>query len=138
MGIVTLPVIANDLPPFFSDVKEAQLKADEEGKSILMVFAGSDWCKPCIQFKKEILESPEFEKFAEEELVILYLDFPAKKKNRLSDEQTAHNEALAARFNKDGSFPKALLMDADLNLKKDIKFSNQLPSDFIQTCKENI
>jgi len=55
-------------------------------------------------------------------LVVLYLDFPAKRKNRLSKEQTAHNEALAERFNKSGAFPKLMSKCGSISLLKQLIF----------------
>ena len=112
---------------WFETKEECMSYAQEEGKNILMVFSGSDWCKPCMQFKKEVLLS--------EELAILYLDFPMKKKNRLSEAQTAHNEALAEEFNKNGAFPKIILLDAQLNEIKEIKYTRQNTSAFIESLE---
>lgn len=120
---------------WFETKEECMSYAQEEGKNILMVFSGSDWCKPCMQFKKEVLLSEEFTSYASEELAILYLDFPMKKKNRLSEAQTAHNEALAEEFNKNGAFPKIILLDAQLNEIKEIKYTRQNTSAFIESLE---
>lgn len=119
-----------------SDMTETKDQASKENKNILMVFAGSDWCRPCIQFKKEILGSAEFFNFADSNLVVLYLDFPARKKNKLSETQTAHNENLAGIYNPDGMFPKILLLDKNAEVLGDIKFVNQDPERFVSECKQ--
>ena len=36
-----------------------------------------------------------------------------KKENKLSKEQTSHNETLAEEFNPDGQFPKVIILDSD-------------------------
>jgi thioredoxin-related protein len=115
----------------FQDLSEVKNYSSNNEMNILMVFAGSDWCRPCIQFKKEVLESLEFQDFANENLVILYLDFPSKKKNKLSEEQTAHNESLAEKYNTGGAFPKILIFDSDEHLLGEIEYTNQRPNDFI-------
>ena len=89
------------------------------------------YCKPCIQFKKDILQSAEFVERLGDGLVILYLDFPSRRKNKLSKEQTAHNEALAERFNKSGVFPKLVLVDAEKNILSTLKFKGQTALDFV-------
>ena len=91
--------------------EEAKAKAAKEGKSILMSFAGSDWCLPCIRLDKEFFNTEQFQSYAEEKFVLLRLDFPARKKNQLSPEQVKHNEALAEKYNKKGSFPLVLVLD---------------------------
>ncbi len=121
---------------WFTNIDEAKISAQTNSKAILMVFAGSDWCKPCIQFKKDILEDTAFIEFAKENFVILYLDFPARKKNRLSKEQTTHNEALAEKYNRQGSFPKVVLIDSDENILSQPDFHGQSTSIFISELKE--
>lgn len=91
---------------------DAALKqAKAEHKPILMVFAGSDWCKPCIMLNKQVWETETFEKYAEDNLVLLELDFPRFKKNQLPAEQLKHNEALAEKYNTEGMFPLVVLVD---------------------------
>lgn len=101
---------------------QAKIKAEKENKSILMVFSGSDWCKPCMQFKKDVLENPEFHSYQNEKLVHLELDFPYRKKNRLSAERLAHNEQLAEKYNPKGEFPSIVLMDANGNNTSILKY----------------
>lgn len=113
------------------DFDEALSLAGENHQKVLMVFAGSDWCIPCKKFEKTILESPEFKEFEEKNLVVLFLDFPARKKNQLPDPQKLHNEMLAKKYNPSGVFPTILLLASDGGLLKEIKFKNQKPSEFI-------
>ncbi len=120
---------------WFSNKEDALAYAEAHNSDILMVFAGSDWCRPCIQFKQSILTSPEFEAFSKDNLAILYLDFPAKRKNKLSAEQTEHNEALAEKYNLTGSFPKILLFDKELETYQEISFKGQTPAEFIGEIK---
>lgn len=123
-------VAQNHAVAWFTNFDEAKRAAARENKDILMVFAGSDWCKPCMQFKKDILLSPEFEAWASNRLVVLYLDFPARRKNKLPADQTAHNEALAERFNKSGVFPNIFLLKPDESVLANPKFEGQTPRQF--------
>ncbi len=88
-------------------------RASAEHKMILLNFSGSDWCVPCIRLKKEIFSSTEFENFAKDHLILVNADFPAKKKNKLTDAQQKSNNALAERYNKNGAFPLTLLLNAN-------------------------
>lgn len=115
------------------EMEEAQTVAQAENRQILMVFAGSDWCRPCIQFKKDILESSTFATYAKDKLVVLYLDFPARRKNQLPAPQKAHNEALAEQYNASGLFPNILLFSPKLDLQSKLDFKNQSPQTFVQT-----
>jgi thioredoxin-related protein len=91
----------------------AVTKAKAENKQILMSFSGSDWCGNCQRLDQELFQQAAFAEYAKENLVLLQLDFPAKKKNLLPAEQTAHNEQLAEQYNKKGVFPRVLILTTD-------------------------
>ncbi|QJX45673.1 thioredoxin family protein [Hymenobacter taeanensis] len=96
-----------------ANLTQALQQAKATNKPILAVFSGSDWCKPCIMLKQEVFDQPEFQKFAQEKLVLARFDFPRSKKNKLPAEQTKLNEAAAAQFNKEGSFPLVVLISPE-------------------------
>jgi len=96
---------------WFNNFDKAITTAKNENKNIVMVFAGSDWCAPCIKLEKYILESDDFKNYAKDHWVLLKLDFPKKKKNKLSDEQQLHNDNLAEKYNRKGYFPLVVLLD---------------------------
>ena len=117
----------------FTVEQDARNYAHEKGMDILIIFAGSDWCKPCILFKNRIIDSEEFREYARKFLAILYLDFPMKKENRLSAVQTEQNELLAEKYNPEGAFPWLVLTDHRMHEKQRFRPDNQmLPADFIE------
>ncbi|MEI8060167.1 MAG: thioredoxin family protein, partial [Ferruginibacter sp.] len=59
-----------------------------------------------------------FTQYASDNLVLLNADFPRKNKNQLSKEQQKINEALAEKYNPQGSFPFTLLLDSNGNKLK--------------------
>lgn len=127
--LLTINLSAQD---FEHNMDKSKELAQEEDKNILMIFCGSDWCKPCIQLRTEILTNPAFQEYSEDKLVLLELDFPYKKKNQLPDEQKAHNAQLADRFNKDGVFPKVILLAADERVIGEIDYQKSMtPDQFI-------
>lgn len=85
--------------------------AKDSGKNVLIVFSGSDWCIPCIKMEKQVFLSDTFKEYAREHLVIVHADFPRLKKNQLPKEQQTSNEALADKYNSQGSFPLTVLTD---------------------------
>jgi thioredoxin-related protein len=121
-----------------SNLDEALQKAKTENKTIFINFSGSDWCRSCILLKKTILNTEEFKKFADEKLVILDVDFPRLKKNKLSKEQTAINEALAAKYNKKGKFPTILLLDSNANVLGKTGYKKISPEAYIEHIKSII
>ena len=96
----------------FLSIDKALDRSSQEQKPIMLIFSGSDWCKPCIQLKKSILDTKAFSDLSEE-LIMMYLDFPYKRSNRLSKEETKHNESLAEQYNKSGHFPKIVFLDQE-------------------------
>lgn len=121
----------------FLDFNTAKELSVAESKSIIMVFSGSDWCKPCIQFKNEILGSVEFQN-EKNGWILLYLDFPYKKQNALSKEELTHNETLAEIYNADGKFPKILLLNGQGEQVQEIEFSKAMtPHSFMEELKHS-
>lgn len=94
-------------------MQEAKQLAQKEHRHILLNFSGSDWCGPCIVLRKEVLDDPGFQAFADSMLVLVNADFPRMKKNQLSKEQQQQNDRLADQYNSQGKFPFTLLLDAD-------------------------
>ncbi len=124
-------------PDWHFNYQEAQKVASDEHKTVLLVFSGSDWCKPCIQLHNELFEKQEFIKYADEHLVLLKADFPYKKANRLSKEQTAHNEELAERYNPNGEFPLALFINSEGEILGTFGFDKtKSPVDYISSFKQ--
>src|SRR6187431_2480510 len=61
---------------WYTDVKEAIKVSNKEKKPLLLFFTGSDWCGWCIRLQKEVLRTPEFNKWAKESVVLVELDYP--------------------------------------------------------------
>lgn len=95
------------------NLDEARQLARQQNKHILLNFSGSDWCGPCIELRKQILDDPEFLRMADSSLVLVNADFPRNKKNQPSAQQQKLNDAMADKYNAQGKFPYTLLLDAD-------------------------
>lgn len=93
----------------FQEIKEV---AKEENKNILIKFSGSDWCIPCIKLQKKVIEDITFQSYISKNLIYIEADFP-RKKGKLSKEIILRNEDLAATYNKQGVFPKMVLIDSN-------------------------
>jgi len=122
---------------WLGNYNEALQKAKAENKPVLVNFSGSDWCIPCINLRKEILESEVFEKYAASNLILLRADFPREKKNKLPAAQVELNESLAERFNPDGKFPYTLLIDQNGKVLKTLEgFPKLTPADFVKQIEK--
>lgn len=60
----------------FNDAKRI---AEEQNKPLLMFFTGSDWCGWCKRLQKEVFTQKEFTDWANDNVVLLELDFPRTK-----------------------------------------------------------
>lgn len=119
-----------------TDFDKAQQRAREEHKMILLNFSGSDWCIPCIRLHKELLETAAFQQYADSSLILLEVDFPRLKKNQLSKEQQKKNDALADKYNPQGSFPLTMLLDEDGKVIRSWEgFIDLQPEQFISIIK---
>ncbi|HEX8015219.1 MAG TPA: thioredoxin family protein [Flavobacterium sp.] len=61
-----------------TDIKEAITVSNKEKKPLLMFFTGSDWCGWCIRLQNEVLKTPEFQKWAKENVILVELDYPRR------------------------------------------------------------
>lgn len=113
------------------DLKTAKARASQEGKNILLVFSGSDWCIPCMKLEREIWESEEFKKDSEKHFVLLRADFPKRKANKLSEEQQEKNKHLAENYNKKGLFPMVAVLDKNGKMLGTTGYKNISPNKYI-------
>lgn len=114
---------------WLTDLSKALEKAKAEKKLVLMDFTGSDWCPPCKALHKTVLTSPEFEAYAQTNLVLVELDFPNSKPQ--TEELKAANKALATKYDVDG-FPTVIVLDAEgKQLSKKVGYSGGTAKSFI-------
>lgn len=115
-GLCASGLPATAQPAWFTDEEEARQQARELSRPVLMHFSGSDWCLPCMKLERDLFSTEAFGDYADRNLILLKLDFPARKKNQLPEALAAHHEALAARYNPRGTFPLVVLTDAGGNV----------------------
>jgi len=96
-----------------TDYAEAVKQAKKEDKKLLLNFTGSDWCGWCIRLDKEVFSQAEFKEYAEENLVLVKLDFPKRKE--LPEDEKAQNNELAQKYGIRG-FPTIILLDSEEKL----------------------
>lgn len=74
---VSLAVEAQELV-WETNVNKAMEVSNKTKKPMLLFFTGSDWCGWCIRLQKEVLKTPEFAKWAKENVVLVELDYPRR------------------------------------------------------------
>ena len=145
MKTVLLLVILStcSVSQFFSqewllNIEVAQAKAAEEGKTILMVFQGSDWCAPCMKLEKEVWETEEFKEYAQEHFILIKVDFPRSRKNALTKEQSEHNKELAGKYNPRGHFPLVVILDSEGHETGSLGYEGVSALEYIDLLNEKI
>lgn len=94
------------------DLDEAYQISQKTGKPIMANFTGSDWCGWCKRLTANVFSKPQFKKWAEDNVVLLELDFPRRK--QLPDDIRQQNYSLQQAFKVRG-YPTVWVF----NLEKD-------------------
>jgi len=100
---------SNDNLNWEDNLETALQKAKAENKAVLVNFTGSDWCQWCIRLSDEVFSKSEFEDYAEDNLILVRLDFPRSIEQ--SAETKTYNNQLAQRYGVQG-FPTILLFNS--------------------------
>lgn len=77
-------------------IEKAQAVSKETGKPIMANFTGSDWCGWCKRLTANVFSKPVFKEWADENVVLLELDFP--RRTQLPQEIRAQNQSLQRAF----------------------------------------
>lgn len=113
----------------------AQAKAESEGKPMLLLFTGSDWCGYCIKLEKGVLSSEEFAQYTESSYVLVKADFPRGIPQ--SEALVKQNEELAAEYGVQG-FPTVLVVSPDGKtvLDRKVGYAGTTPADYIEDLRK--
>ena len=76
MSLVNVNAQQND--GWHLNFDKASKESIETNKPILANFTGSDWCGWCKKLKREVFDTPVFKKWADENVVLLELDYPRR------------------------------------------------------------
>jgi thioredoxin-related protein len=102
-----------------TDYAKALETAKAQNKRVLLDFTGSDWCGPCIQFKKQVFSRPAFAAYAEKNLVLVEVDYPQRKKQ--SPELVKQNERLSKQYGiETKGFPTVVLLDPNGKILREL------------------
>jgi protein disulfide-isomerase len=117
---------------WMTDYDAALAKAAAEDKHVLVDFSGSDWCGWCIKLDKEVFSKEEFISYADENLILVLVDFPRAKEQ--SDEQKAANDALAKKYGIRG-FPTVLILNPQGEVVKQTGYQAGGPGPYVEMIK---
>lgn len=119
-------------PAWRTDYQAAMVDAKAQNRRVFLFFTGSDWCGWCVRLQREILTTSEFAQFANENLVLIELDFPRKK--TLPAALRSQNTSLAQRYRIRG-YPTVVVLDSNGQTLGTLGYQEGGPGPFIAKVK---
>ena len=92
LTLTSMSMQAQEELTWHTDMSKATDISIKENKPMFLFFTGSDWCGWCIRLQKEVFKTPEFVKWAKDNVVLVELDFP--RKNNQTDAVKMQNAQL--------------------------------------------
>jgi protein disulfide-isomerase len=114
------------------NLETALQKAKTENKAVLVNFTGSDWCVWCKRLSSEVFSKNEFEDYAEDNLILVKIDFPQNIEQ--SAETKLYNNQLAQKFSIQG-YPTILLFNSTGNLVLTTGYQPGGPENYVSHLK---
>ncbi len=133
LGLLVTPT---DQSNWLENWEEAQSRARQTERPILLVFCGLDWCRFCIVQEREIYDDELFQDYAKENLVLMQANFPRKRKNKLPQEVEDQNKQLANIYNPEGSFPFNVLVSPEGEVIGTSSYQAGGPKNFIKMLEK--
>ncbi|MGC1203339.1 MAG: thioredoxin family protein [Flavobacteriaceae bacterium] len=76
--VISMSSFSQEKLTWHTDMEKAIAIATKENKKMLLFFTGSDWCGWCKKLQNEVFKTSDFEKWANENVVLVELDFPKR------------------------------------------------------------
>ena len=95
-------------------------------------FTGSDWCKWCFKLSDEVFSQDEFKEYADENLVLVKVDFPEHKEQ--SNQTKMYNQSLAQKFGVEG-FPTIIIINSEGRMVAKTGYQEGGPINYINHIK---
>ena len=102
-----------------TDLSKAISISINEKKPIMLFFTGSDWCGWCMRLKKEVFNHEKFKVWTNENIILVELDFPRRKK--LEPNLLNQNRELARIFGV-SSYPTCWLVKPQILENSKVNF----------------
>lgn len=128
-------VVLESVPEnWHTNYDKAVALAKEENKQVLVLFTGSDWCPPCRSLKANVFDHEDFKAWANENVILVFLDFP--RSIELPESLVAQNRQLAQKYEIRG-YPTVILLNADgVELSREVGFGGGTPTEWITNLTE--
>jgi len=111
-----------------TNLSNAITLSNKTHKPLFLFFTGSDWCGWCMKLQKEVFKTPEFTKWASDNVILVELDFP--KRTPQSDEIKQQNGQLNNFFKVRG-YPTVWITDVVKSDDGKIQFAPRGSSGYV-------
>ena len=115
-----------------SNLEQAIEQAKKENKAVLVNFTGSDWCIWCKRLSSEVFQQEAFKNYADDNLVLVMLDFP--RNIQQSAETQAYNRNLAQKYGIQG-FPTILIFNSQGKMIAQTGYQPGGPEKYVEHIK---
>ena len=102
-----------------TDLSKAVSISINKKKPIMLFFTGSDWCGWCMRLKKEVFNHEKFKIWSDDQIILVELDFPRRKK--LEPNILNQNRELARIFGVSG-YPTCWLVKPQILENNKVNF----------------
>ena len=102
-----------------TDLSKAVSISINKKKPIMLFFTGSDWCGWCMRLKKEVFNHEKFKIWSDDQIILVELDFPRRKK--LEPNILNQNRELARIFGVSG-YPTCWLVKPQILENSKVNF----------------
>ena len=120
LTLTSMSIQAQEELTWHTDMSKATDISIKEKKPLFLFFTGSDWCGWCIRLQKEVFKTPEFVKWAKDNVVLVELDFP--RKNNQTDAVKMQNAQLQQQLQVRG-YPTVWFVSASKSNKNKVNLS---------------
>jgi len=118
-----------------ADFDEAATVAKKEHKDLLVDFTGSDWCIWCKRLHEEVFAFDSFLDAAEQDFVLVALDFPNSAEAKAKVPHPERNAELAKKY-AIGGYPTVLLMTPDGDVFAKTGYEPGGPEKYVENVKK--
>jgi len=109
-SVMAKPVETGAVPGEWTmDFDAARKVAAEKKLPLFLNFTGSDWCMWCKHMEKEVFSKPEWQDYAKNSLMLVWIDFP-QDKSLVPEKYQKRNQQLAELFQVQG-YPSYIILD---------------------------
>ncbi|MCC5921906.1 MAG: thioredoxin family protein [Cyclobacteriaceae bacterium] len=106
--------------------------AQEEGKDILIILTGKQWCAPCKKLENNVLSTKDFERYAQDSFLVFEIDLPKSHIKKPNSKISQLIDTYSTRYDAK-AFPSLILVDLEGTEKMKITESNWSLEEVVQS-----